>query len=103
MELLTKIDFWPIMIIALITTLFVSAVSGIFENLFQSRQKKKLLVVISAAIVTLTYKYDGNWQDIIQTFLLAWSFAILFYSYLGGWFVAWIFRTIKKKLIGKKQ
>jgi len=103
MELLTKIDFWPIMIIALITTLIVSAICNTFDVWFTKGKRKKFLVVITAAVITFTHSYDGTWKEILQTFLFSWSFAILFYSYLGGWFINWLFKTIKSKLIGRKK
>lgn len=104
LELLTRFD---LLVVALITTFIVSAVTALFDETFRHRRKsKKWLVVITAIVVSfLNNAYIKGSEEIheyILGFLISWSFAVLFYSYLGMWVVKKFFSKLKDKFSNEK-
>lgn len=104
-ELLTRFD---ILIVSLITTFLVSAITGLFDDTFRVKKyAAKWLVVITAIVVSYlnnAYVKGGEipWQEYLLSFLISWAFAVLFYSYLGMWVVRTMFKKLKEKLSNEK-
>lgn len=108
MNLKEFIDVKNLLIAAIIVTFVSSAVIVIWDSYFcpedakKGTIRKKSTVSIIAVIVTLlnsTFVTEtvADIQKLLTTFLLTWSFAVLFYSYLGGKFITWVFSRIKEK------
>ena len=90
---------WEILISAIITTFVVSAI-----NTLQNKLSTNWLVfIVSIVITVLEVEFDfSDWQGFfLQVFVLM-SFAILFYNYIGKWFVDRVFSKLKEKFGGEK-
>jgi hypothetical protein len=102
MEFLQSLDWQSLLIAAAITTLVVSAI-----NTIQSKLTTNWLVFIVSIIITLlntTFIKGANfsdWQKILSSILFTMAFSILFYNYLGKWFVDRLFEWLKKILTEK--
>jgi len=95
-QLFAGIDFVTVLAAALITTLIVSAI-----NVVENQVPNKALVALVAAVVTLlsTTFVPGadfaHWQRLVLQMIVTIAFAILFYTYLGGTFIDRLFRFVK--------
>ena len=101
-ELFKNLDYMKLSLIALVVTLVVSAVTGLFNVFFEEANRKKWLVAGVALIITVAnnvwIKGETTWQHYLLEFVISWSFAVLFYSYLGLWVVKEFFTKLKDKL-----
>ena len=94
MEEIMTLFNWDIIISAVGTTFVVSAL-----NTVQNKVSTNWLVFITSILVTLlrvTFDFT-HWQSLIFQILITMSFAILFYNYVGKWFVDNVFVWIKGK------
>ena len=97
MEELLKYLSFELIFSALVVTFVVSAL-----NTVQNKLSTNVLVFIISLLVTLlrvplTGGDLAYWQGLLFQILLTMSFAILFYNYIGKWFVDSIFVKIKEK------
>ena len=97
MEELLKYISFELIFSAIVVTFVVSAL-----NTVQTKLTTNLLVFIVSLLitllrVTLTGGDLAYWQGLLFQILLTMSFAILFYNYVGKWFVDSIFVKIKEK------
>lgn len=94
MEELTKLFTLDMIISAVAVTFIVSAL-----NTVQNKITTNWLVFIVSILVTvLRVNFNfPDWQNLIFQLLITMSFAILFYNYIGKWFVDNVFLWIKGK------
>jgi hypothetical protein len=97
MEELLKYISFELIFSAIVVTFVVSAL-----NTVQTKLTTNLLVFIVSLLITLlrvplTGGDLAYWQGLLFQILLTMSFAILFYNYVGKWFVDSIFVKIKEK------
>jgi hypothetical protein len=97
MDQIFELITWELIVSAIATTFVVSAI-----NTVQAKISTNWLVFIVSIVVTLlrTTIETGSiqvYQGLIFKILLTMSFAILFYNYVGKWFVDTIFVKIKEK------
>lgn len=94
MEQLTELFTLDMIISAMAVTFIVSAL-----NTVQNKITTNWLVFIISIIVTvLRVNFEfPDWQNLIFQLLITMSFAILFYNYIGKWFVDNVFVWIKGK------
>jgi len=92
MEQLTELFTLDMIISAMAVTFIVSAL-----NTVQNKITTNWLVFIISIIVTvLRVNFEfPDWQNLIFQLLITMSFAILFYNYIGKWFVDNVFLWIK--------
>lgn len=95
--------FYVLLFSSVITTFAVSAI-----NTLQSKLSSNWLVFLVSILVTFTsvtfnFTKVEDVQDFVIKVLLNMSFSILFYNYLGKWFVDTIFIKIKEILSTKLQ
>lgn len=99
MEAIQSINWQSLLIVAAITTFLVSAI-----NTIQSKISTNWLVFIVSILITLlntTFVVGAcfsDWQKLISEVLTTMAFAVLFYNYIGKWFVDQFFEWIKKTL-----
>ena len=104
MDLFTAAQLQTIGITAVITTVIVSAIQIIMGS---SKVHGNWVLLIVSTLVTLlqvTFVKGmsiNQWQDFFTSILLNTAFAVLFYQYLGQFFVDKLFVYLKK-LIGDK-
>lgn len=111
MELLDMLNISGILVSALITTLLVGAVHAYLsegESEEDKKKKKQLtrkLVPLFALVVTVarTTFISGatfaDWQNILISMFATMAFAVLFYLYLGEWFVDRLVTKVKAWLV----
>lgn len=94
MEELLKFFNLDMIISATVVTFVVSAI-----NTIQNKVSTNWLVFIVSILVTvLRITLDwSDWQNVIFQILITMSFAVLFYNYIGRWFVDNLFNKIKEK------
>lgn len=94
MEELLKFFNLDMIISATVVTFVVSAI-----NTIQNKISANWLVFIVSILVTvLRITLDwSDWQNVIFQILITMSFAVLFYNYIGKWFVDNLFNKIKEK------
>ena len=97
MEELFQYITLDLIISAVVTTFVVSAL-----NTIQNKISTNILVFFVAIFVTLLKVplTGGNieyWQGMLFQALLTMSFAILFYNYIGKWFVDKLFAKLKER------
>lgn len=94
MEELLKFFNLDMIISATVVTFVVSAI-----NTIQNKISTNWLVFIVSILVTvLRITLDwSDWQNVIFQILITMSFAVLFYNYIGKWFVDNLFNKIKEK------
>ena len=98
MEQLFSFITWNTIIYAVITTFFVSAL-----NTVQNKVSTNWLVFLVSLFVTLlSITFGGSglqyWQAVILQIIVTMSFSILFYNYIGKWFIDRFFQFLKNKL-----
>jgi len=102
MEFLQGLDWQSLLIASVITTVLVSAI-----NTVNTKIHSNVLVFVVAVIITIlnTTFVSGagfaDWQKIISSVLFTMAFAVLFYNYLGKWFIDKLFDWLKKILADK--
>lgn len=94
MEQLTELFTLDMIISAMAVTFIVSAL-----NTVQNKITTNWLVFIVSILVTvLRVNFNfPDWQNLTFQLLITMSFAILFYNYIGKWFVDNVFLWIKGK------
>jgi len=100
-KLFELLDVWNLIVTATIVTFVVSAFTSLMSRSFDADVKRKALVAVVSAVVTfLTIQVETLVvsKNYIVSLLLTWSFAVLFYTYLGKWTVQKLFKKIKEKL-----
>ena len=102
MDFLQTLDWQTLLIASVIATFLVSAL-----NTLQLKVSSNILVFIVSVVITLlnTTFIKGasfsEWQNILSSVLFTMAFSVLFYNYLGKWFVDNLFDWLKKVLIDK--
>ena len=97
MEELYKYITIDLILSAVVATFVVSAI-----NTIQNKLSTNVLVFIASLVITLLRVplTGGNleyWQGLLFQILLTMSFAILFYNYIGKWFVGRLFEKLKER------
>jgi uncharacterized protein YacL len=92
-QLFKQFDIVGLIVVGVLVSLAVEAVNRITPNKISP---KLILFIISAIVTSFSIEFDfTKWQELIKSILLYMSFAILFYTYIGGWVVEKIFSVIK--------
>lgn len=94
MEQLTELFTLDMIISAMAVTFIVSALNTVQNKITTNW----LVFVISILVTLLRVTFDfSQWQTLVFQVLITMSFAILFYNYIGKWFVDNVFVWIKGK------
>ena len=97
MEELLKYLSFELIFSAIVVTFVVSA----FNTVQNKITANTLVFVVSILITLLRVPLTGGdlayWQGLLFQILLTMSFAILFYNYIGKWFVDKLFIKLKDK------
>lgn len=97
-QLLFSFITWNTIVYAIITTFFVSAL-----NTVQNKVSTNWLVFLVSLFVTLlSITFSGSglqyWQSVMLQIMVTMSFSIMFYNYVGKWFIDRFFQFLKEKL-----
>lgn len=100
MEQLLEVFNWAIIIKAVATTFIVSALNTV--EIFQKIHNNVLVFVVALLVSFLSIPLIGGnleyWQGLIYSLLLTMAFSVLFYNYIGKWFLDKFFEILKEKL-----
>jgi hypothetical protein len=102
MDFIKSLDWQALLVASIITTFIVSAI-----NTITAKASTNLLVFVVAVIITLlntTFTAGAtfsDWQAILSSILFTMAFAVLFYNFLGKWFVDALFEWLKKQLVDR--
>lgn len=101
MEMFTKDFLYITLSCGVITTFVVSAL-----NTVQNKVSTNWLVFIIATVVTvssisLSFSNVQSIQEFVTKLLLTMSFSVLFYNYLGKWFIDTVFLKVKNFITNK--
>ena len=100
MEQLQEVFNWAIIIKAVVTTFIVSALNT--TDYFKSVTNNKLVFFVALLVSILSVTIEGGdlayWQGMIYNLLLTMAFSVLFYNYIGKWFVDKFFELLKDKI-----
>ena len=100
MEQLQEVFNWAIIIKAVATTFIVSALNT--TDYFKSVTNNKLVFFVALLVSILSVTIEGGdlayWQGMIYNLLLTMAFSVLFYNYIGKWFVDKFFELLKDKI-----
>jgi len=110
-KLFNLIGGWNLVLSVVIVTIIVSAITVIFDGFFytkdkkRARKRKKIITVIIALLIAITnntfVKEDMTILSYIQTVLLTWAGAVLFYLLIGKWTIHQLISGFKKYIKGK--
>lgn len=100
MNFLELLDWKLLLITATITAFVVSALATITQV-----SVNKLVFIVALLVTLLSTQFEGacawDWQKLALQILMTMAFAVLFYNYIGKWFIDDLFAWLKK-LIGDK-
>lgn len=100
MEQLFEIVNWALVIKAVVVTFIVSALNT--TDYFKNVTNNKLVFFVALLVSALSIPLIGGnleyWQQLIYNLLLTMAFSVLFYNYIGKWFVDKFFELLKDKL-----
>lgn len=100
MENLSELFTWAIIIKAVVTTFIVSALNT--TDYFKNVTNNKLVFFVALLVSALSIPIIGGnleyWQGLIYNLLLTMAFSVLFYNYIGKWFVDKFFEVLKEKI-----
>lgn len=101
MENLQELFNWSIILKAVVTTFVVSALNT--TDYFKGVTNNKLVFFVALFVSLLSIPIVGGnleyWQGLIYNLLLTMAFSVLFYNYVGKWFVDKFFELLKDKLV----
>lgn len=101
MENLSELFSWALILKAVVTTFIVSALNT--TEYFKSVTNNKLVFFVALAVSILSIPLVGGdlayWQGLVYNLLLTMAFAVLFYNYVGKWFIDKFFELLKEKLL----
>lgn len=100
MEQLAGLFNWEVIIKAVVTTFVVSALNttDYFKKVTNNKLVFFIAFFVSLLSITITGGDFGYWQGLIYNLVLTMAFSILFYNYIGKWFVDKFFEMLKLKL-----
>jgi hypothetical protein len=106
MNYLDLLDWKLLTITASITAFVVSAFYTIIPTNAEGKPKISvniMVFVVSLIITLLSTQFTGasvwEYQQLALQIFMTMAFAVLFYNYLGKWFLDSLFESIKAKLI----
>ena len=94
MEQLLEFFNLDMIISAIVATFVVSAINTIQNKISTNWLVFVVSIIITVLRITLNW---SDWQNVIFQILITMSFAILFYNYIGKWFIDNLFNKIKDK------
>jgi hypothetical protein len=100
MEQLFEVVNWALVIKAVVTTFIVSALNT--TDYFKQVTNNKLVFFVALLVSLLSIPLIGGnleyWQGLLYNLLLTMAFSVLFYNYIGKWFVDKFFELLKDKI-----
>jgi len=97
-QLFPKELMYTALICGVLTTFVVSAINTIQNKISTNWLVAIVSVLGTFAFLPITFTGGRDIQDFIFKSLLTMSFSILFYNYLGKWFIDTLFKKIKEYL-----
>lgn len=95
MELFNKEFLYVALSSGIITTFAVSAINTVQSKLSANWLVFIVSIIVTIASISLSFTDTKSIQDFIIKIILTMSFSVLFYNYLGKWFLDTLFSKLK--------
>lgn len=101
MELFNKEFLYVALSSGIITTFAVSAINTIQAKLSVNWLVFIVSIIVTVASISLSFSDTKSIQDFAIKVILTMSFSVLFYNYLGKWFLDTLFTKLKEIITSK--